>query len=171
MKIISLRLFAAMCLLSTGVPVEAGIYLLYDEVTGSPTVILDDQSDDADIEDGYVSNRAHIWSRSPVINQRPVIGVTSLPQAFNPSLPSGRVFGNSMSIPSIIMFTPTATSSPELSHVLQGGHAWSSYQQGNNATGVGLVYSPSYGAHLSPSQRAARGNRSRAQAFRLDYYK
>ena len=159
MKTIILRLLVMSCLLATGFSAEAGIYLLYDEVTGAPASIINDTNNVADEQDGYVSSRAHIWSRSP--NLSPV----------NPAFPAASAYGNSMVIPSIILFAPSATRSPELSHVLQGSHAWSSYQAGNNATGLGLVYSPNYGANLSPSQKSARGNRSRAQAFRLDYYK
>jgi len=52
---------------------------------------------------------------------------------------------------------------------LQRAHAWSAYTSRDNASGGPLVFGGT-GA-VTDRQSAASTNVSRAQAFRLDYYK
>lgn len=148
----------------------AGIYLIYEKNSGSPVAVVDDDQIEADVlEEGYLSPRIPAWLGYKAVLPA-VRRTTALPLAFAPP-PAGYAVGGYVYLPSIGLIAPTATSSPELSRAIQSGHAWSAYQTGNAISGMGLVYSPSYGASLTPSQKSARGNRARAQAFRLDYYK
>ena len=168
MKITTLRLLGFVWTLAVAMQANAGIYLVYGESSNKPVAVIDDQIDQDIVDEGYLVPRAHAWVGYSVgvatLNPVPV-----LPRAFVPPAP-GYTLGGTLLYPSVMLAAPTATNSPQLSRVIQGGHAWSVYQTGNAATGLGLVYSPSYG-YLTPSQRSASGNRARAQAFRLDYYK
>jgi len=75
------------------------------------------------------------------------------------------------SMSGIVIFSPlpSASASPQVARNLQRAHAWSAYNSQNNATGGPLVFGGT-GA-VTDRQAAARANVSRAQAFRLDYYK
>jgi len=154
------------CFLGYSVASYAGIYLVYGSNSSSaPVAVVDDQTA-LGVDDGYLSPHAFLVASNPVISG--YVG-RAMPLAFVPN--ATRPVGGVLPAAGIYMAAPTATSSPELSRVIQSGHAWSSYQTGNAASGLGLVYSPSYGGYVSGTQRSARGNRARAQAFRLDYYK
>ncbi|MDD4928549.1 MAG: hypothetical protein PHP85_04650 [Gallionella sp.] len=157
----------------------AGIYLVYGEQSGNPVAVIDDQTDAEVLDEGYLAPRAHAYV-AYASGSTALRGSTRLPLAFIPPVTAyavggytvgGYAVGGYAPYPVIYMAAPTATNSPQLSRVIQGGHAWSAYQSGNNASGLGLVYAPSYGSGSSSAQRSARGNRARAQAFRLDYYK
>lgn len=137
----------------------AGIYLLYDGASVNPVVALDDSPDEFAIEEGYLAPRARL-----AVNYGGAGSV--LPLAFIPPATAYVIGGNRL-MPSLILANPNASNSPQLSRAVQGAHAWSIYQNSNN--GLGLVYSP--GGTVSPAQKSARGNRARAQAFRLDYYR
>jgi hypothetical protein len=167
MKNFILRSLGFALTLAAAMPTYAGIYLIYGKGSGNPVAVIDDQTDADVLEEGYLSPRAHAWT-GYAFGAVAVPSAAVIPRAF---VPPNYAIGGSFLMPSVILTAPTATSSPQLSRVIQSGHAWSAYQAGNNATGLGLVYSPSYGGYVSPSQRSARGNRARAQAFRLDYYK
>lgn len=168
MKNSILRLLGLALMLATVTQASAGIYLVYGEASSNPVAVIDDQDDADVVDEGYLVPRAHAWVGYSV-GIAAISPVPVLPRAFIPP-PAGYTVGGNLLYPSIMLAAPTATNSPQLSRVIQSGHAWSAYQSGNAATGLGLVYSPSYG-YLTPSQRSARGNRARAQAFRLDYYK
>jgi len=170
MKNFALRALGFAFMLATATHAYAGIYLIYEENSVNPVAVVDNSQIDEDIpEEGYLSPRAHAWAAYP--SSVPAVSrATQPPLAFVPP-PPGYPVGGYLPLSSVYMVAPTATGSPQLSRLIQGGHAWSAYQQNNNASGIGLVYSPSYGVYLSPSQRSARGNRARAQAFRLDYYR
>ena len=64
---------------------------------------------------------------------------------------------------------PSASASPQVASNLQRSHAWSAYKGQDAASGGSLVFG-GVGA-VTDRQSAARANVSRAQAFRLDYYK
>ncbi len=157
MKNSSLKMLGCIVLCAVTAEASAGIYLVYGNTGANPVAVVDEASLDAN-DEGYLVPRAHAWVAAP------------RPSVLPPVVPTYPV-GGYLPLTPLYMPAPTATKSPQLSRVIQGGHAWSSYQAGNNASGVGLVYSPYYDANASASQRSARGNRARAQAFRLDYYK
>lgn len=69
----------------------------------------------------------------------------------------------------ILYSTPSASASPQVARNLQRAHAWSAYKNQNNTTGGSLVFGGTNAA--TDRQAAARASASRAQAFRLDYYK
>ncbi len=82
------------------------------------------------------------------------------------------VSGGGVLMPSIVMNTFGASSSPTVRQQLQRSHAWSVYQDGNVNSGIGLVYGiPGVSAPLSPAEASVYGNVSRAQAFRQGYFK
>lgn len=167
MKNFILRSLGFAFLLAAATQACGGIYLIYEGASVTPIAVIDDQTEAEVLDEGYLSPRAHAWV-GYAFGRAPLVKVP--PRAYIPPA-TGYPVGGGLPLPSIILTAPTATSSPDLSRVIQSGHAWSAYQTGNAATGFGLVYSPSYGGYVSPSQRSARGNRARAQAFRLDYYK
>lgn len=169
MKNFILRPLGFTFMLAVATQAYGGIYLIYGETSVTPVVVVDDQTDAVVLEEGYLSPHARAWV-GYALGDATVSRTTQLPLAIAPRA-TGYAVGGNVLLPSLVWVAPTATSSPELSRAIQGGHAWSAYQQNNNASGLGLVYSPSYGAYLSPSQKSARGNRARAQAFQLDYYK
>lgn len=77
-------------------------------------------------------------------------------------------------MPGIVM-VPGASLSPQVASQMQRARAWSVYRRDNRYSGAGLVFSPApgyagYGVY-SDRQAVARGNMSRAHAYRLDYYK
>ncbi|MFA6061776.1 MAG: hypothetical protein WC736_04115 [Gallionella sp.] len=137
----------------------AGIYLIYDGASASPVVAFDESIDEFTVEEGYLAPRAYVSVNGSVAGSR-------IPLAFIPPATAYAIGGNKL-MPSLILAAPSASSSPQLSRAVQGAHAWSVYQAGNN--GLGLVYTP--GGNPTASQKSARGNRARAQAFRLDYYR
>lgn len=64
---------------------------------------------------------------------------------------------------------PSASASPQVASNLQRSHAWSAYKGQDAASGGSLVFG---GVGVATDrQTAVRANVSRAQAFRLDYYK
>lgn len=137
----------------------AGIYLIYDGVSANPVVSLEESPDEFSFEEGYLVPRTHVWTGNSVAGSR-------LPLAYIPPAIAYPI-GGSRLMPSLILAAPTASHSPQLSRAVQNAHAWSVYQTGNS--GLGLIYAP--GGTPTASQKSARGNRARAQAFRLDYYR
>lgn len=64
---------------------------------------------------------------------------------------------------------PSASASPSVANNLQRSHAWSAYKGQGVASAGSLVFG---GVSVATDrQMATRANVSRAQAFRLDYYK
>ncbi len=161
MKTLFLEFLSICCLTVVSFSVSSEILLM------SESSINTMESVDV-VEDGFLAPRDYVWipyvTGAVAVHSRKPLPFTSVPPVTAPSV------GGMINIPATLFFAPTATLSPELSRLIQSGHAWSIYQTGDNTTGIGLVYSPSYGVQ-SNSQRSARGNRSRAQAFRLDYYR
>lgn len=137
----------------------AGIYLIYDGASANPVVAFDESIDEFSVEEGYLAPHAYVSLNAGVAGSR-------IPLAFIPPATAYAIGGNKL-MPSLILAAPTASSSFQLSRAVQGAHAWSVYQSGNN--GLGLVFTP--GGNPTASQKSARGNRARAQAFRLDYYR
>lgn len=75
----------------------------------------------------------------------------------------------SRSMPGIIMVPQT-----EAGYLIQRSHAWRGYSRTDPSTGALLVYPARAGAIGAPSserQVQLRNNISRANAYRLDYYK
>lgn len=69
----------------------------------------------------------------------------------------------------ILPSMPSASASPSIANNLQRSHAWSAYKGQGVASSGSLVFG---GAGVATDrQMATRANVSRAQAFRLDYYK
>lgn len=84
--------------------------------------------------------------------------------------PPSPAFAN-RSLPGLIMMPQAQT---ETGYLIQRSHAWRGYSRTDPRTGALLVYPPAMGAvgaPSSPRQVELRNNISRAQAYRLDYYK
>lgn len=79
------------------------------------------------------------------------------------------LYSRRMSGIEIIFPEPSASNSPQVRQNMQHAHAWSAYNSQNEKSGRPLVFGGSVVVKDRPS--AARANLSRAQAFRLNYYK
>jgi hypothetical protein len=170
MKNLFLSAIGVSICLATSLSADAAIFLLYGS-TENPVAVVDESQIDGVVQEvGYLGPHAPVWVPVVYGASGGIMVQGTVPLAFKPQTFSNST-GGYMPMSSLYMTAPTASRSPELSRAVQSGHSWSSYQKGINASGVGLVYPSSYGANLSPSQKSASGNRSRAQAFRLDYYK
>ncbi len=85
--------------------------------------------------------------------------------------PPPPAFANSRAMPGIV-FTPGAQT--ETGYHIQRSQAWRGNSRFDSRTGALLVYPPRFSAIGAPSserQAEMRNNISRANAYRLDYYK
>lgn len=87
--------------------------------------------------------------------------------------PGSAVPWTNRSMTSIIL-VPGAGVQPETSYLIQRSLAWQTYRRSDPNTGAMLVYPPAFGGVGAPTsirQLNVRNNLSRANAYRLNYFR